>query len=695
MADLNIITLEKELRTKFTNIWRCADSYKWHVLKNHNLLAFDWMNLSINYKTIDLNSLKSGQKAIKPWVQQLKKGDLIFVMGKNSFNGIAIARSQYSFQGPELDLGSNGIKPAININYLFKLAEPINHNLKTHNNPTTFAKIDLYNFGLRNVLNFLNDKLPDAIDSLKKHILQMNAFEALLPYRKLIEYKKQIILQGPPGTGKTKLAKEIAQELIFSSDLNNSKELNVKIIKQYMLPGLSLPSSKDKLQYKIEKVTESGVSVIASTGNPYTPTFKEIISSYENRVWDVEGAIKNGNDSYSAAIAKFIYLEQSKRKKDLNNSEQFKLIQFHPSYSYEDFVRGIVAKPNPDGEGVLYEVENKILGKFANLALQNYKESTNQLTENNTKTNLERFISHIIEQLDNTDLDKNEVSKYMLTDKVYIFQVEERRFKYKGDNWDTHPKGLNMNFSQLQKILDLGISTRTDINKELSLNSLTRSHATYYSYLINLFHKFIKKFPNTQKEKASIKNYVLVIDEINRANLSSVLGELINALEYRGEKVESMYEIEDTFNIDGKNELVIPPNLLIIGTMNTADRSVGHIDYAIRRRFAFVDIPPEDLTSQLGDDFKKDLFNKVAALFTEKHLSPEFKSKEVQLGHSYFIQQYEKDDFGKDILTKPYDFKMRLDYEIVPILNEYLSDGVFKNDTDTLLKIKEIKDYQV
>ena len=97
------------------------------------------------------------------------------------------------------------------------------------------------------------------------------------------------------------------------------------------------------------------------------------------------------------------------------------------------------------------------------------------------------------------------------------------------------------------------------------------------------------------------------IDEINRANLSSVLGELIYALEYRGEAVESMYEVE------GSNKIILPPNLYIIGTMNTADRSVSQIDYAIRRRFAFVDVLPKVL-EETDEETKFDevLFNKVA-----------------------------------------------------------------------------------
>ena len=207
----------------------------------------------------------------------------------------------------------------------------------------------------------------------------------------------------------------------------------------------------------------------------------------------------------------------------LEGNEQFKLIQFHPSYSYEDFVRGIIAE-NTDGN-ISYVTKDKILAEFAKKALKD------------------------------------------------------------------------------------------------------------------------KDTP-----------YVLIIDEINRANLSSVLGELIYALEYRGEAVQSMYVIE------GENNLILPPNLYIIGTMNTADRSVGHIDYAIRRRFAFVNVLPKDLTSELGDQFDSVLFAKVTDLFNT-NLSPEFKKEDVQLGHSYFI-------------TKNTPIDIRWEYEIKPILLEYVKDGI-------------------
>lgn len=322
----------------------------------------------------------------------------------------------------------------------------------------------------------------------------------------------------------------------------------------------------------------------------------------------------------------------------LEGNEQFKLIQFHPSYSYEDFVRGIVAKPNEEGNGIVYTAENKILGAFAKEAFNNWhkaQQSTQTLKEEEV---FEAFIEHIKEELA-----QSEDYKYPLTEAVYLFDADDKRFKYKGDNWEVHSKGLNMKFSEIKKIIDSNTTERKDIIKNYNLEALTRQMSTYFLRIVEKYYEFRENYKPTV-DKIPLKNYVLVVDEINRANLSAVLGELIYALEYRGEAVQSMYAIE------GENNLILPPNLYIIGTMNTADRSVGHIDYAIRRRFAFVNVLPKDLTNELGDQFESALFAKVTNLFNT-NLSTEFKKEEVQLGHSYFI-------------TKNTPINIRWEYEI-------------------------------
>jgi len=338
----------------------------------------------------------------------------------------------------------------------------------------------------------------------------------------------------------------------------------------------------------------------------------------------------------------------------LEGNERFKLIQFHPSYSYEDFVRGIVAKPNEEGSGIVYTAENKILGAFAKEAFNNWhkaQQSTQTLKEEEV---FEAFIEHIKEELA-----QSEDYKYPLTEAVYLFDADDKRFKYKGDNWEVHSNGLNMNYAEIKRIIESGIRDRQGVTKLTTIGGQARQHASYFLRIVEKYYEFRENYKPTV-DKIPLKNYVLVIDEINRANLSAVLGELIYALEYRGEAVQSMYAIE------GENNLILPPNLYIIGTMNTADRSVGHIDYAIRRRFAFVNVLPKDLTNELGDQFESKLFAKVTNLFNT-NLSPEFKKEEVQLGHSYFITK-----------NTPIDF--RWEYEIKAILLEYVKDGILAGE---------------
>ncbi|RMG00125.1 MAG: AAA family ATPase, partial [Nitrospirae bacterium] len=195
-------------------------------------------------------------------------------------------------------------------------------------------------------------------------------------------------------------------------------------------------------------------------------------------------------------------------------------------------------------------------------------------------------------------------------------------------------------------------------------------------------YKFVNRILAEMAEKASKnqdKKYILIIDEINRANLASVLGELIYALEYRGEPVHSMYEV------NGSGEITIPENLYIIGTMNTADRSIGHIDYAVRRRFAFHPVLPDKnqieqyYNNNNNNNKKKNnlkdcatwLFERVEALF-KNNLASDFHPDDVQVGHTYFFAETEDELLNKFI------------YQIYPLLREYYKDGILIKSNDAL-----------
>lgn len=414
---------------------------------------------------------------------------------------------------------------------------------------------------------------------------ETNNLKIMEKYITLLDYKKQIILQGPPGTGKTRFAKQIAHTITANNKIYNADGLysTSRVMNSFLFDilgklkkGEKILSSNGKTSYLIKEVKNDRL-VLSGLGRKQDDTvvFETLIDYIDNRE---KYPLGTGLNSQYIAVLDYVLEKINKEKKVstvTKKEEKFiKIIQFHPSYSYEDFVRGISAESNKNDQ-IEYKVVNKVLTELANDAL----------------------------------LNKNE-------------------------------------------------------------------------------------------------KYVLIIDEINRANLSSVLGELIYALEYRyffqdSDENKKEAEVESLYGLKRNNSevtdrvLKLPENLYIIGTMNTADRSVGHIDYAIRRRFAFVDLLPK----QLEDDkivFHKIWFKKVSELFIEnydefvlnentalkraKTLSEEFRPEDVWIGHSYFIQKKLEGD-----VLEPADFRLRIDYEIKPILLEYVKDGVLMG------KVGEVK----
>lgn len=193
-------------------------------------------------------------------------------------------------------------------------------------------------------------------------------------------------------------------------------------------------------------------------------------------------------------------------------------------------------------------------------------------------------------------------------------------------------------------------------------------------------------------QKTSAEPYVFVIDEINRGNVSKVFGELITLLESDKRLGE---ESEVRLNLPySKDEFGVPENVFVIATMNTADRSLGNLDYAVRRRFAFVPLTPKPLNIP---GFNKDLFKQVSELFVKNYegifsnsekpipsdyLSEEFEPTDVWVGHSYFLM---KDKNGQDQTAN------KLKYEIIPILREYIRDGVFKDTGKVEETIKDLE----
>jgi len=157
---------------------------------------------------------------------------------------------------------------------------------------------------------------------------------------------------------------------------------------------------------------------------------------------------------------------------------------------------------------------------------------------------------------------------------------------------------------------------------------------------------------NNKNEKV-----LLIIDEINRANLSNVLGPVFYLFEYQ----TGMRKVE--ISVGDMKLTQLPDNLYVIATMNTADRSLAVVDFALRRRFAWYTLRPHEIRPGVGKKFMKEIYNKFADIFFQYATDDELN---LQPGQSYFI-------VGTNESEK--EMKERMIYELLPLMKEYLTEG--------------------
>lgn len=494
--------------------------------------------------------------------------------------------------------------------------------------------------------------------------------------KELLSFKHQIILQGPPGTGKTRLAKEIATGLltkkITKSPIDEIKDFLInhreteevlfwrkkrnEMLTEFQskfplnqLQELTLStycigkSNKDNFCWWIERGLEAF--------GRYSPGFSINYGVYYSKAEQKFKTLKRYSDPETAVAEMTTFVSQVAHEEF--DAEGFKKLG-------DGFILKILASYYPEKYIQVYKPE--LLNQIAKLLKFESKSNYIQLNQE-----LNQRIKDLIRET-SSNCDTREIIHF-------LFQ------KFLGGN-ETEMTEDEHTISSKPTIVQFHPS----YSYEDFVRGIVAEEADgQIKYTVR--NKTLAEIAKKAQEDPD-SPYVLIIDEINRANLSSVLGELIYALEYRDEPVNSMYALEDS-NMN-EYEIIIPSNLYIIGTMNTSDRSVGHIDYAIRRRFAFVDVLPEILSI---DHFQKDAFKRVSELFIKNfdeyalnpkvkleksdYLNDEFRAEDVWLGHSYFI-------------AKDEEFVLRKKYEILPILKEYVKDGILRDTTETWKLIDEI-----
>ncbi len=435
-------------------------------------------------------------------------------------------------------------------------------------------------------------------------------------------------------------ARTILQNLGFSILRKNQKN-NIWIVRN---------GSQNEFE---EKCLEKGCVIEGHRGDDLTGLTKKQI---KNRLQNDEKYTSKPKTTISKWANELLHFASTMSKGDkvfmpLKDTTLVAVGIIEGNYSYENntHIRPVRWTKKAVARTEFSEIETKLRGQGTVFKVTDDFDSSDQtdrMTETNKTSELLEIFSQIILQGPpgtGKTFEAQNIAKQMTGD-------EEQ-----GNRWEIIQFHPSYNYEDFVR----GIQIRTENEKTV--------YETVNRVLVKMANKARKDREN---------DYVLIIDEINRANIATVLGELIYALEYRGQPVHTPYEI------DGNAYIKLPENLYIIGTMNTADRTIGTIDYAVRRRFAFVSLLPNKKVVKENSETEKSvqLFEMVSELFNNNEfLSPDYDSSDVAIGHTYFLARDKK------------TLKNKIEYQVIPILREYAKDGIFRNQEAVEKKIEQIK----
>lgn len=374
---------------------------------------------------------------------------------------------------------------------------------------------------------------------------------------------------------------------------------------------------------------------------------------------------------------------------------------FHQSYGYEEFVEGIkpIIDNDENSQEVKYDVKDGIFKELCDKSLKNYILSM----QNENEIDLDKLIFEFANYINQDFLNKG--NEFPLENKVSIkkillnFKDEYRSFSLGGSIKSPQSLTIDIIKRDYLNFKNKKILSFKDIKPKYDSQSDYHGNAIYYF----MFYNKLKEFENIQNEKFKIKkeilkSYIIIIDEINRGNVSKIFGELITLIE-PSKRIGEKEELKVTLPYSGK-KFGVPKNVYIIGTMNTADRSITSLDTALRRRFEFVEMMPDpDLLKNvfickdvenpnkdedyLGDDAKTEGFAEILQnILISINKRIEFLlDREKTIGHAFFMSEAVK--FNKDNWCKPDEYeedwyvlsisklKSIFQNKIIPLLQEY------------------------
>lgn len=428
---------------------------------------------------------------------------------------------------------------------------------------------------------------------------------------------------------------------------------------------------KDEKETVVEEAEAAAQEELVQQFKGYRNPFSSMLIESKNLIF--RGAPGTGKSYLAKEIAADIisngYFDDYTLLTD-EQKRQVEFVQFHPSYDYSDFVEGLRPRVNDDGT-MGFELQDGIFKKFVTRARKNYEDSQKSKETVEKELSVQEAMAEFFASLE-LGVD---TFKTINGNEFTIVSVDDSHINISIPGNATVNK-LSLNLDEVRKMLESGL--RFEKIKDIT-TFFGKSFATQaYSYDFAIY-KAIKAKKTTgskvRAKQAELKKYIFIIDEINRGEISKIFGELFFAIDpgHRGRSGEISTQYSNLHpNPDEK--FYIPENVYIIGTMNDIDRSVDSFDFAMRRRFRFVELRADERLEMLAllenEELEAEAIRRMAAL-NKEIAAVEDLNENYQIGASYFLK------------LKTLDFDQLWTDYLQPLLQEYIQgmydeEGIMK-----------------